>query len=63
MMRPARWGCEERNSATNLVLVTPKPIPASSPNMPTVLWIMPNSPKPATPSARPTRAADTTPTR
>jgi len=44
MMRPARCGFVTRSSATYFVAVKPSPIPAKTPNIPTVLWIMPYSP-------------------
>ena len=52
MMRPARSVFVARSSATYFVAVKPRPIPANTPNMPTVLWIMPYSPKCSRPSIR-----------
>ena len=41
MMRPARFGLVARSSATYFVAVRPSPTPANTPNILTVLWIMP----------------------
>lgn len=61
MIRPALAGSLTRNSATCLVAVRPRPKPANMPNIPTVLWMMPSSPKPSFPSIRATRIEDTRP--
>jgi hypothetical protein len=51
MMRPARSGSVCRNSATYFVAVRPSPIPANTPHMPTVLWIMPYWPNCSRPNS------------
>ena len=44
-MRPVRRGFVARSSATYFVAVRPSPIPANTPNVPTVFLTMPYSPK------------------
>src|SRR5215510_2162827 len=56
--RPAFAGSIVRNCATNLVVARPSPAPATMPNRPCVLWIMPTSPKPIVPRSRPANTDD-----
>jgi hypothetical protein len=54
IIRPALRGSCCRSWATYLVAVSPIPNPANVANMPTLLWMMPSSPKATLPSIRAT---------
>ena len=58
MTLPARAGSVWRNSATNLEAAVPMPNPASAPNIPIVLCMMPSCPYVAFPSMRATSTAE-----
>src|SRR5437868_6120339 len=53
--RPARSGSLVAYLATNRVAVSPRPIPAINPAMPSVDWMRPNSPKETCPKTRATK--------
>ena len=61
IIRPALAGSLFLNSPRYFVVVMPMPKPATVPKRPTVLWIIPSSPKPCLPNMRPTRIADSSP--